>query len=376
MPAVEAQVVEPADAPALSAVLRQADADGQSVLPRGGGTKLEWANRSRPADVVVSTTRLDQIVDHAWADLTVTVQAGCTIQVLQDRLREHGQRVGVDPLWPERATVGGVLSANDTGALRLKIGGLRDLVIGVTLALADGTLASSGGRVVKNVAGYDLSKLSTGAFGTLGVITSAIFRLHPLPAQARSWSFPVASLADMQRLIDALQDSQLAHTSLQTRVSSASAPIVDVLFEGRAAGIDAQSRQARALAGNAPVDDAPASVWQARQDLWASTGPIVKLSVLPADLAKTMETIAPLALARELTWQAVFHATGLGWIRFDGAPAGWSALVRELRAGVERAGGSLTVLRSHAPCDAWGSLGDAAPLMRAVKYQFDPKNTL
>src|SRR5258707_5746105 len=140
--------------------------------------------------------RLNQVIEHAWADLTVSVDAGCTFQQLQNTLAQHGQHIAVDPLWPERATVAGMLSTNDSGTLRIRYGALRDLIIGVTIALPDGTLASSGGKVVKNVAGYDLPKLVTGALGTLGVITRAIFRLHPLPHNVRSFTFVTRDWAD------------------------------------------------------------------------------------------------------------------------------------------------------------------------------------
>src|SRR6267378_2954667 len=118
---------------------------GLAVVPRGGGTKLCWGNPPSRADVVFSTAGLNEVTEHAWADLTASVGAGCTIQTLQETLAQHGQRLALDPLWPAKATVGGVLSANDSGALRLRFGALRDLVIGVTLALPDGTLASHGG---------------------------------------------------------------------------------------------------------------------------------------------------------------------------------------------------------------------------------------
>src|SRR5207245_11465779 len=177
-----------------------------AVIPRGGGTKLGWGNPPARADLILSTARLNKIIEHAWADLTVTVEAGCSIQILQQTLAAHGQRLGLDPLWPERATVGGVLSANDSGTVRLRFGALRDLIIGVTIALPDGTLASSGGRVVKNVAGYDLPKLVTGALGTLGVITRAVFRLHPLPRHSRSFTISVSNPREAQQIILAIQD--------------------------------------------------------------------------------------------------------------------------------------------------------------------------
>src|SRR6266481_1239218 len=211
-------VIEPATERELAGILRLSNEAGLAVIPRGGGTKLGWGNSPARADVVLSTARMTEIIEHAWADLTVTVEAGCTVQRLQETLGQHGQRLALDPLWPEKATVGGVLSTNDSGALRLRFGALRDLIIGVTIALPDGTLASSGGKVVKNVAGYDLPKLVTGALGTLGVITRAVFRLHPLPLNIRTFTFVARDWADANRLVLSVQDSKLAHTGLQVRL--------------------------------------------------------------------------------------------------------------------------------------------------------------
>src|SRR5216683_403902 len=211
--------VEPGSEQELAKVLKLANVAGLGVTPRGGGTKLEWGNRPAQADVILSTARLHRVIEHAWADLTVSAEAGCTIAKLQETLAKHGQRLALDALWPELATVGGVLSTNDSGALRLRFGSLRDLVIGVTLALADGTVASSGGRVESQIAGYDLPKLVTGALGTLGVITRAIFRLHPLPRNTRSFSISAADAIEMQQFVHAVQNSKLAHTSLQSHFS-------------------------------------------------------------------------------------------------------------------------------------------------------------
>src|ERR1700675_3326133 len=205
-------------------------------MPRGGGTKTCWGNPPVRADLILSTARLKRVIDYAWADLTVSVEAGCTIQNLQNALAEHGQRIAVDPLWPERSTVGGILSTNESGSLRIRYGALRDLIIGVTIALPDGTLASSGGKVVKNVAGYDLPKLATGALGTLGVIARATFRLHALPLDTRTLSISGADLGEMQHCMLAIEDSQLAPSALQLRLSPNAPAEVDVLFEGTPAG--------------------------------------------------------------------------------------------------------------------------------------------
>ena len=146
-------VAEPASERELAALLSSANEAQIAVIPRGGGTKLAWGNPPKRADLVLSTARLNRVLEHAWADLTVSVEAGCSLLTLQEKLAQHGQRLALDGLQPESATIGGILSTNDSGVLRLRFGALRDLVIGVTLALPDGTLASSGGKVVKNVAG-------------------------------------------------------------------------------------------------------------------------------------------------------------------------------------------------------------------------------
>jgi glycolate oxidase FAD binding subunit len=371
-------VVEPANATELSAALRMANDHGLAVLPAGGRTKLEWGNPPARADVLLSTTRLDQVVEHAWSDLTVTVDAGCTIGALQERLRQHGQRVAVDPLWPERATVGGVLSASDTGALRLKFGGLRDLVIGVTLALPDGTLASSGGKVVKNVAGYDLQKLATGALGTLGVITRAIFRVHPLPPHAATLSSAVEDLATAQRLVNAVLDSKLAPSSLQMRAMAGGRPHVDICYEGNPAGIAAQVDQLARLAPSAPFLPWTSDIWSARQALWASDSrdPIVKISVLPDRVAKTIENVQDLGRALRFEVDVVFQATGIGWIRLRADGVSWPEVFERLRPAVEGGTGSLVILRGAESCERWGQIGDALRIMKAVKAQFDPRQTL
>src|SRR6266581_7103531 len=262
-------VVDPGTEKELAEVLRLSNEAGLAVIPRGGGTKLGWGNPPSRADLILSTARLGEIIEHAWADLTVTVQAGCTIQRLQETLAQHGQRLAHDPLWPEKATVGGVLSTNDSGALRLRFGALRDLIIGVTIALPDGTLASSGGKVVKNVAGYDLPKLVTGGLGTLGVITRAVFRLHPLPRNTRSFSISTADGVEMQQFVLAVQNSKLAHTFLQSHFSSDASPVSDILFEGTEAGLSAQETQLRHLSALTRIAEATTSTWAAREELWA-----------------------------------------------------------------------------------------------------------
>ena len=401
-------VIEPGNESELAGVLRLANEAGLSVIPRGGGTKLGWGNPPARGDLVLSTARLNRVVDHPWADLTVTVEAGCSVQTLQEALAQHSQRLALDPLWPEKATVGGVLSTNDSGALRLRFGSLRDLILGVTIALPDGTLARSGGKVVKNVAGYDLQKLVTGALGTLGVITQAVFRVHPLPHNTRSFSILAANLEEAQRLLLAIQDSKLAHTALQLRFAVDGPPSIDILFEGTEAGIDAQAKQLQVLCQPATISAASQGVWAARQGLWSapnsvgssvaqgavtqgyleprardSSGTfsfaIAKISILPASIARTVELVSRDARENQVGWKGLLYATGIGWLRLEGKPATLRATVQTLRKQLERADSSLVALHSPAKMpafDAWGAPGDSLPLMKAVKHQLDPANTL
>ncbi len=191
----------------IAEVLRFANAQWLSG-DAGRAAGPNWAGAIPvAADIELSLIRLNALREHAWQDMTCSVEAGCTWGALQAELSQHGQMIALDPLWPERATVGGIVATNDGGALRLKYGGLRDLIIGMTVVLADGTVAKTGGKVVKNVAGYDLHKLMTGSFGTLGVITEVNFRLHPargacayMAASAPAASLHVENLARAELL--------------------------------------------------------------------------------------------------------------------------------------------------------------------------------
>jgi glycolate oxidase FAD binding subunit len=373
-------IVEPATEQEIAEILRFTNSAGLAVIPRGGGSKLEWGNAPVRADIVLSMRRLDRVLEHSWADLTVTVQAGCTVANLQETLKQHRQRLAIDVLWPEQATVGGILSVNESGALRLRYGGLRDLIIGVTLALPDGTLASSGGKVVKNVAGYDLPKLATGALGTLGVITRAIFRLYPFPQNVKTLSVRSETVTAMQILVLTIQDSKLAPSALQVRVSSDLRAEVDILLEGTAEGIASQEARIRELAGTLSISEAAGPEWDYRQALWQSAdlACIAKLAILPSAIEKTVALIQRLTAIHRATWSIVVQATGIGYLRVEASPENCRSILTELRTELERDGGSLAVLRQspETHMEAWGDTGDALPLMRALKRQFDPKATL
>jgi len=376
-------ILEPANEQQLADALRLANESKLAVIPRGGGTKPGWGKPPSRANLILSTARLNKILEHAWADLTVAVEAGCTIQTLQETLAQHGQRLAIDPLWPEKATVGGILSTNDSGALRLRFGALRDLIIGVTIALPDGTLASSGGKVVKNVAGYDLPKVVTGALGTLGVITRAVFRLHPLPRNIRSFTISAGNLDETQKLVLAIQDSKLAHIALQSHFRAEASPSIDIVFEGTEAGLEAQTSHLRTLCNSAQISEASLNAWHSREELWSISNPgetaVAKIGILPTDLASTIALIRGAADSAHFRWRSLMYATGLGWLRLEGSSDGLHQALTTLRTDLEKMSGSLVLVHRPAslpPFDAWGTPGNSLPLMKSIKYQLDPANTL
>ena len=413
---VPRMVAEPGTAEELARCLRWARGAGLKVTPRGGGTKLGWGNPPAACDLLLSTARLDRVREHAWADMTVIADAGCRVADLQRTLAEHGQHLALDPLWPERATIGGILSTNDSGTLRLRYGSLRDLVIGITVALPDGTLARSGGKVVKNVAGYDLAKLFTGALGTLGVIVQAIFRLHPLPRETRSLTFS-GTPAALNQLLLAILAARLTPIGLQLRAAPGGAHL-DVRFDGTAAGILAQIDQVDQVAQvdrvrqlAAPVSaaaDAPADIWTSHQAIWegaagvdaAAPALVARLSVLPARIAAVCALVERAAAARSLAWRMVVQGVGAGYLRLAGNEGDEPALratfleLREELAGTggtgaakpgdardaSGRGGTLVALGCPLAVkrglDVWGPAADTQPLMVRIKQRFDPDGTL
>ena len=377
-----ASVVEPGTPAELGRVLACASSAGLAVVPRGGGTKIGWGSPPRRADLVLSTARLDRVLEHAWADMTATAQAGCTVARLQRTLAEHGQRLALDPLWPERATIGGILATDDSGALRARFGSLRDLIIGATVALADGTLAKSGGKVVKNVAGYDLPKLMTGSLGTLGVITEAVFRLHPLPHETRSLSFTAPCFEALCALADKIRDSRLAYSCLQLRSDSSGMTFLDVAFEGTRAGLDAQEKQLLQMAGNATVADS-SECWNAREALWreGDSKVVASFSVLPTELAGFCATLEEAAARASAAWKVAAQAIGAGQVSMEATGEdALLAVLETLRAHASTLGGTLVVLRCSrglkSRFSVWGSPGDSLALMRHVKQQLDPAGIL
>src|SRR4051794_20235305 len=243
-----ATVARPASLDELSSTLRDAFAAGRRVAVAGAGTKAGWTDSGEPVDLVVETTGLDQVVEHAVGDLVVTVSPGVRVRDLQEQLAPHRQWLALDPPEPD-ATVGGVVAAAASGPRRLRFGTPRDLVLGVTVVLADGTVARAGGKVVKNVAGYDLGRLFAGSFGTLGVIASVTLRLHPSLVARRVVSTAADDPGEAAR---AVRRSPVPATALEWDGAR-----LHVLVESSEAAVDAQARLVAELVGGEVGDEAP-----------------------------------------------------------------------------------------------------------------------
>ncbi len=360
--------VAPANSEEIAAILRFAQENRLTVVPRGGGSKQGWGYAVQPA-LLLEMHRLNVLREHTWQDMTCTVDAGCTWAAMQSGLAQHGQYVALDPLWPERATVGGIVATNDSGVLRLRYGALRDLIIGMTIVLADGTIARTGGKVVKNVAGYDLHKLMIGAFGTLGVITSVNFRLHSMPQCTQSFTVAAPSAEPLGRLMLKLLHAQVSTVAIQLRGTAAGfaldvqlASLAEVLHK-QAAAVEAMA-QSEGLGSGAVGDE----VWTARQEQ-ADRDFVCKGTMLPSEIARFAERV------RGLGGESVTQATGIMIASFPVAAA--EGLV-QLRRDLEGASGSLMVLKQpgEMKVDCWGTLPDSLPLMREIKRRFDPEGIL
>ena len=376
-------VAEPVTPEGLGASLGWATSEGLRVLVAGGRTKLDWGAASGSIDLLLSTARLDRVVEHRHGDLTATVEAGATLSSVNAALAEHGQRLPWDPPWPERATIGGIVATNDSGPRRHGHGAPRDSIIGVTVARADGRLARAGGIVVKNVAGYDLSRLLTGSFGCLGVILTATFKLAPAPPASRTLEVTVDSLEQAASVAADLAAAPLTPTALEI-----ASPPVRLLarFESVDASVSQQAEAARDLAGtrgstaiHAGADEQ--SVWARHAGHWSAPGTLVKLATVPAELFPTLVWLRGRTADAGIELAAAGRA-GLGVVdlRLDGPLEAQAAIVSELRARLPLGRGSAVIRRGEPElrrqAGAWGPIGDALPVMQAIKRRFDPAGTL
>ncbi|MGB9378126.1 MAG: FAD-binding oxidoreductase, partial [Mycobacteriales bacterium] len=245
---MSSDVLAPAEPDQVSQMLRDAAREGATVLPRGAGTKIDWGGPV-PTGVTVDLSGLDTVLEHAAGDLVVRVQSGVRLSDLAEALAPAGQRLAIDEVVPG-STVGGVISTALSGPSRMLYGGVRDLLIGITVIRPDGAVTHSGGKVVKNVAGYDLGKLYTGAFGTLGIVTEAIFRLHPLPEHAAWVGVELADETAVGHAVAAVLDSQVTPSAVEVARADQTGPLtVSVLLEGVRPGVEARTSTVAGLLG-------------------------------------------------------------------------------------------------------------------------------
>ncbi len=382
-------VVSPRDAAAVSRVMAAAYDLGLAVVPRGAGTRLSWGARPDPLDVILDLGPLDELVEHTPGDLVAVVQAGLRLDDLEKRLAEAGQRLAVDP--PRRGTVGGLVASAATGPVRLSAGPVRDLVIGVTMVRADGVLAKAGGKVVKNVAGYDLGKLLTGSFGTLGVITQVALRLHPVTEVSRWASVPVRSAQEAQAMVLRVAHSQLVPSGCELDWRDGSGELA-VRVDGLTHGVEDHIALALELLG-------PQSAGSSSAPEWWGTEPagevLLKVTHEVASLAAVLEAAQGLAVRGSAAVGTLYASvppadgsTGTNGRNDADRPengvgarrAGSAAdVVARLRAAAPSFGGAVVVLEApaevQAAVDVWGPVR-GLDLMRRVKDQFDPTRVL
>jgi glycolate oxidase FAD binding subunit len=439
-------VASPASVAEASAVMRAAAAEGMAVVPRGTRARLDWGSPPARCDLVVDTGQMNQVLEHAAGDQVVRVQAGVRLDELAQVLAQAGQRLALDPPpagssgrrggdaaadgGPAAGTVGGVLATGAAGPLRLRYGTGRDLLIGITVVRADGTVARSGGKVVKNVAGYDLGKLFAGSYGTLGLIAEATFRLHPAPGAASYITLHCTDAAAADAAIATAADSPLAPSAAEIDRQARGTPVrVGILLEGDPDGVAERSGRMAGLlseATGAGGSDAASSgagsisasptppPWWGRGAAAVPDGTVIRVAFWAGALTEVLAAVDAAAAAAGLD-PAVSGsaAAGVLYAAVDeqAGPAAVAQFIAALRAAVTggwavpgsrapgsvaQAGspaagpgtssatgppspGSIVVLRAppgvRAVADLWGPV-PALGLMRAVKDQFDPEHRM
>lgn len=388
-------VVYPATPAELAEVITCASQNRWRVLPCGSGSKLHWGGLAEGVQVVVSTARLNCLIDHAVGDLTVTAEAGMPFAELQATLAKVGQFLAIAPTFPNRATLGGIIATADTGALRQRYGGIRDMLIGLSFVRADGQTAKAGGRVVKNVAGYDLMKLFTGSYGTLGIIDQVTFRLYPL-ATASQTVMLTGTAAAIAQAAQTLLASALTPTAIELLSDSTVAQLqighgmgLVSRFQGITVSVEQQAAkllevgQALDLKGEALTDGDESSLWDKLSERFedTATAPAItcKIGVLPANAVATLAKVSEMSQSEMTEAIATIHvSSGLGKLKVSGDTPPKTLL--KLRQLCESQGGFLTVLAAPQSIkqqfDVWGYSGNALEWMQKLKQQFDPQNLL
>lgn len=375
-------VVYPQTQQQLAEVITVANRNKWRVLPMGNGSKLKWGGLAKDVDIVVSTQHLNKIINHAVGDLTITVEAGVKFADIQATLAKHNQILALNPTALDSATIGGIIATGDTGSLRQRYGSVRDQLLGVTFVRADGQIARAGGRVVKNVAGYDLMKLFTGSYGTLSIITEATFRLYPMQSASGT-----AILTGNKEAISQAADTIRGSALTPTQADLLSAQLVSSIRLGKGLGLIVrfesipesvkeqlnqvlQVGEKLGLTGAVYSDTEESHLWHILPEqihLPGSGSEITcKIGVLPNAAVEVLNR-AELGL--------INISSGLGILRFED-----ETKVLEMRKLCEQNSGFLTILSAPVEIkeklDVWGYSGNGLELMRGIKKQFDAENIL
>jgi glycolate oxidase FAD binding subunit len=323
----------------------------RSVRPVGGGTK-PWlpARDEEPLE----TGGLNRILEHNVGDFTAVLEAGVPFEEAQATFAEHGQMIAWDPPTPDGCTVGGIMATADSGPMRHRFGGVRDLVVGVSIVLSDGTVAKAGGKVIKNVAGYDLAKLFAGSFGTLGLIATVSVRLHPRQPTA-TMTAPLEDLATVRELARRPLEADafdVRHEGGETALA--------LRFSGSAAG-EAAARAARLAGGEVVEDDH--ELWAHHRALQRSPGAVLKVSGRPTDLPGVLAAAGSATVVSRA-------ALGLSWVAF---PPGEDLAERVAAFRSALAPRACTLLDgADRLADQWPDAGGAQVVMERLKARFDP----
>jgi glycolate oxidase FAD binding subunit len=344
------------------------------VAITGAGTAAGWAGALHPVETELDTTGLTGIVVHNPGDMTVAVRAGTPLRELQAELAGHGQQVSLDAARiAEGATVGGLVATADAGPSALVHGTLRDLVIGTTTLLSDGSVVRSGGHVIKNVAGFDISKLLHGSYGTLGVLTEVVLRLHPIP-KAVGTVVVECGLAEAAALAAEVLRSQLEPTAIEWLGSGKLLVRIDSTEEALPTRLDRLTSLlgagSVALSGSATVSDratvsdsesphtgphSHSRAWEEHAELTRGAGEVLRIGITPSAL--------PGLLARlPFTAATAGLGTGVATVSLPETAAAHDTVHAAGGTGVRRLGSG----------PAWGPPPSAVALLRAVKQQFDP----
>ena len=434
------EVVSPSSEDQLSRVVASADSDGAALFPRGGGTRINLGGVPSRPGMVIDMTGIDQVVAHNYADLTATFQAGVTFRQVSDTLSHHGQLLAIDPPLPGRATVGGTLAAGVSGPMKWHFGHPRDTVIGMKVVQPDGQVTKSGGQVVKNVSGYDMSRLHVGGLGSLGIILEASFKLTPVPMYEKTILAAFRGIEETRNAALGIFNSHVMPLAMTAFDASTAHRIgmeaaqgqwrLAVRLGGRSRTLDRQVDDVTNICNQTdtceqdPIEGRSAEqLWESLRDFGWDTENAPPLAIhvtsLPSDLCKIVsavdQTQCP-ALDPSIVAQPAFGAVDIFWYPSSPSPLtgqpetpsplmgeGWGEgdpkssihpvpgyektlsdevrlLISKFQRSITQIGGSAIVQRCplevKRDIDVWGGEPPGIETMRRLKKQYDPNNTM